>query len=272
MPSVDTGQSPSISFKQDPPEGYRSVKWSQIWKWHRCRQSIPTKRVLSSDGSRDDGSPCRVAHAAPASPATAVAFAAAGDSAVVGEVPAHQSTTHHGRAAIASITHLGRRERTRAAVSLLLLLVAASDDEHSSAVSSSNADGADTDGGSGAFLDGRLFAVIAGVERVIGIVGSRRRRRSIFSGSVGTVLHAWNDLDSGVDVLREVVHELVHVVVDGGIGNLDVHAQRVNHALGVVELGQRGNVAECLRSVVRDELRHLNLANVDASRVRQGLG
>jgi len=200
-------------------------------------------------------------------------FTAAGDSAVVGEIAAHQSTAHHRRTAGISVAHLGGSQGACSTVRLLLLLVTAGNDEHGSTIRGSNTNSTDTDSSSGSFLDrGLLGAVVVAAEGVVGVVGGRGRRRAVITGKTAIILHAWNDLDGGINVLRKVIDEGVRVVVNGRVGDLDIHAQCVNHASGVIELGERGDVAESLRRIVWDELRHLNLVDINANRIRQSLG
>lgn len=100
----------------------------------RTSTSVPAQRVGCRDGRGDVGCPGRVAHAASAGPATAMAVTPA-CCPIAGHIAAHQSTTHQGRAT--GLTHRGAMgDGTGAGVCLLPSLVSPSNDEHGSAISS----------------------------------------------------------------------------------------------------------------------------------------
>ncbi|KAH6710210.1 hypothetical protein EV126DRAFT_17227 [Verticillium dahliae] len=230
------------------------------------RQSIPAKRVLSSDRCRNLGRPSRVA-----GPPAAVAVTTASDTAIVGEVAAHQRTTHHRGAASTSVAHIGGSAGDGAgtAVRLLLALVTTSDQEHGRAVSYANCYGTNTDGCGSSGLNGCRVRLVV-VEHVVVSVGGARSRRTSFAA--GDVFGTRNDVNGRVDVLGEIVDELLRVVVEKRVWNLDVHAQLVDHGLGVPEPGESRDVAKRRHRVIGHQTRDDDFTGVDLGAIREGGG
>lgn len=238
-----------------------------------CRSSVPAEGVLSRNGMGNVGRPSRAG--------SAVVAVANSRATVAGHVAAHQSATHERRASVAGKLHVGRTlaaaNGAGAAMGLLLALVATGNDEHGTAVQSTKADGTDRDTGGGGLLLGALTVRAAGTKGIV--VGGARGRRSTtataavaVSAVVGaTVGELAKDVDLGVDQSRQVADNGVRVVVDERVGHRHVQLELVNQVLGVVDLGESGDITPLGAGVVGDKLGDLDLLHVDAGGGGEGL-
>lgn len=151
---------------------------------------------------------------------------------------------------------------------LLLALVAASNEEHGRTIGSSHANGTDTNRGGCTPLHWRRFRLVG--RQVVGVIVVVQRR--VVLGSAEIPLVTGDDANGRVDVLRQVVDELHRVIVEARVGDLDIHAELVDHALRVVEPRQGCDVSERLHCVIRNEPDHLDVAAVNLGAICEGDG
>lgn len=242
--------------------------------------SVPAERVLRRDRRRDELRPARVAHA---TPATAVAVAPAGRHGAIGagKVTAEQRAAHKRRAAAAVLAHLGvaAADGAGTAVHLLLALVPAGNDKHDDAVRSSHGDCTADDTRGGAPLRAALAARVSAVAEGVAVgpaaaarVAARAAASTACSSARSIRILADNDGDCRVDLLREVVDELIGIVVQRRVGQLNIRRQSLDHANRVRHLRARCNVAKRALRIEGNQSLNLGLAGVETPSVAQSLG
>lgn len=232
--------------------------------------SVPPKRVLSRDRSRDETS--RVARAAPpatvAIPTTRLPRrpgprASRNHSTIPGKVPAQESPTHERRAAAAGrLPHVGWvADGAGAAVKLLLALVPTGNDKHDNTVRGRHRDGTAGNSGGGSALGSRRVVGVAA--RAEGVAAAAAAAWDATAGDstdpLTLVDGAVLDGDGWVDLHGEVVDEDVGVSVQRSVGGLDVGRQGIDHGPRVRDNGAGGDVAQRALGVQRHQSLNLDL-------------
>lgn len=239
------------------------------------RSSVPAERVLRGNRGRDVGSAARIARAA-TSTAVAVSASSTGTgTAIVGEVPAEEGTSHQRWATGTIVAHLRRAlavgDRAGAAVGLSLALVSPGNDEHGSSVHDAEANRTHGNASSGGLLLRGLVSLVLVVEGIVVRTGAAGRDSTARRAAGAAVIDVAVDVDFGVDQGSQVSHDAIGVVVDARVGRPQVHLELVDQVLGVVELGNGGEISPLSPSIVRHQLGDLNLVGGEAAGVGEGL-
>lgn len=141
-----------------------------------------------------------------------MAVSAPGNSAVVGEFPAHECTTHESGASCVSVAHLRHVAAAQGtgALVLSLALVSTGHNEHGRTVHDTETNSTDSDTCGRGPLRRGLLTTVTVVKR---IVGTGLARSVTVVGRI-LFLNVAKDIDLRVDLCRQVTDECIVVVVD----------------------------------------------------------
>lgn len=231
------------------------------------RLSVPAQGVLGGYRGGDDSSTSRVV-----STVLAVAGIAL-DAAVTSEIPAEESTTHHSGAAGRPHVSVGR-DGAVALVTLPLALVTTSNNEHGSTISRGNGGGTDGNtGGLGLLAAAGVISASASSAKGLIVVrtGASRERASTTSAGAASKNRPEDNVNSRVDLSREVVDDSLRVVVEQGVRAADVNLQLSDLVCRVVHKSLRSDVAEGAGGIVWNDAVHDGLRLIEATSVGKGL-
>lgn len=80
------------------------------------------------------------------------------------------------------------------------------------------------------------------------------------------------DVNLGINLSSEGADDWVLVLVDARVWQLEIHLQLLNQGLWVVNLGNGGNIAQTINSVVWHELHDLELVKTETNGIGQRPG
>lgn len=158
-------------------------------------------------------------------------------------------------------------------MTLTLALVATSDDEHGSTIHDTETQSTDGNAGSGSLLLTGLLTLVAGTKGVVTTLVIVVLAARLASSTISTVTFVVaGERNLGVDYSSQVINNVQLVVVQARVGRPHAHSQLLNDVLGVVELGNGGDVTILVTSVPRNKLDELDLVSRDATGGSKSVG